>query len=251
MKKNTLRILALGDIVSPSAVSEISARLWKFREDNDIDFVIANGENACVGNGLDPASAKKLLTSGVDTITSGNHIWRKKEMHSWLDEGHPVLRPANYHATAPGEGHIITDVCGYRLLIINVLGVIYMEPLENPIRCISRILDYYKGRYDFAALDVHAEATSEKIAIVYGTHTHVQTADECILPNGTGYITDLGMCGPDNSVLGVRTEKIIERLTTSMPVRFEFAEEHITMHGAVFDIDISDFKCTRVERAVF
>ena len=246
MKKNTLRILALGDIVSPSAVSEISARLWKFREDNDIDFVIANGENACVGNGLDPASAKKLLTSGVDTITSGNHIWRKKEMHSWLDEGHPVLRPANYHATAPGEGHIITDVCGYRLLII---------------RCISRILDYYKGRYDFAALDVHAEATSEKIAIgrcfdgkisiVYGTHTHVQTADECILPNGTGYITDLGMCGPDNSVLGVRTEKIIERLTTSMPVRFEFAEEHITMHGAVFDIDISDFKCTRVERAVF
>lgn len=261
MKKNTLRILALGDIVSPSAVSEISARLWKFREDNDIDFVIANGENACVGNGLDPASAKKLLTSGVDTITSGNHIWRKKEMHSWLDEGHPVLRPANYHATAPGEGHIITDVCGYRLLIINVLGVIYMEPLENPIRCISRILDYYKGRYDFAALDVHAEATSEKIAIgrcfdgkisiVYGTHTHVQTADECILPNGTGYITDLGMCGPDNSVLGVRTEKIIERLTTSMPVRFDFAEEHITMHGAVFDIDISDFKCTRVERAVF
>ena len=145
MKKNTLRILALGDIVSPGAVSEISARLWKFREDNDIDFVIANGENACVGNGLDPASAKKLLTSGVDTITSGNHIWRKKEMHSWLDEGHPVLRPANYHATAPGEGHIITDVCGYRLLIINVLGVIYMEPLENPIRCISRILDYYKG----------------------------------------------------------------------------------------------------------
>ena len=158
MKKNTLRILALGDIVSPGAVSEISARLWKFREDNDIDFVIANGENACVGNGLDPASAKKLLTSGVDTITSGNHIWRKKEMHSWLDEGHPVLRPANYHATAPGEGHIITDVCGYRLLIINVLGVIYMEPLENPIRCISRILDYYKGRYDFAALDVHAYA---------------------------------------------------------------------------------------------
>ena len=103
MKKNTLRVLALGDIVSPGAVSEISARLWRFREEKGIDFVIANGENACTGNGLDPASAKKLLTSGVDIITSGNHIWRKKEMHSWLDESHPVLRPANSHATAPGD----------------------------------------------------------------------------------------------------------------------------------------------------
>ena len=259
MKKDSFKILALGDIVSPGAVDALSERLWPFRKEHEIDCVIANGENACVGNGLDPATAKRILSAGVDVITTGNHIWKKKEMHKWLDEEHPVLRPANYHVTAPGEGYKIFNIDGYRILVINILGVIYMDPLENPIRCISRILDYYKGKYDFAALDIHAEATSEKIAIgrcfdsrisvVFGTHTHVQTADECVLPGGTGYITDLGMCGPDDSVLGVRTDKIIEKLSTSMPVRFEFAGGHVTLHGAVFDIDTGNsFRVRNVER---
>lgn len=261
LKKGIIKFLALGDIVSPGAVDALSERLWRFREENEIDFTAVNGENACIGNGLDPATAKRILASGADVITSGNHIWRKKEMHVWLDDGHPVLRPANYHATAPGEGFRVIDVCGYRALIINILGVVYMEPLENPIRCINRILDYMKGKYDFVVLDIHAEATSEKIAIgrcfdgrisaIYGTHTHVQTADECILPGGSGYITDLGMCGPDDSVLGVRTDIIIERLSTAIPRRFEFAEGHVTMHGAIFEIDTEDFGVRTVKRVCF
>lgn len=261
MKNGIFRILALGDVVGSGGVRALEERLRRFRGEHGIDLAIVNGENSAPRNGIDPESAQCILAAGADVITTGNHVWRQKQMHDWLDSGNPITRPANFPPSAPGSGSVIVEAEGYRILIINVLGVIYLDPLENPFVCVDRVLARNEGRYDFAVLDIHAEATSEKIALgryfdgriaaIYGTHTHVQTADAQLLPRGSGYITDLGMCGPDDSVLGVRTDIIIEKLRTSLPARFEFAEGHVTLHGAVFDINTETSCVTRVERVAF
>jgi metallophosphoesterase (TIGR00282 family) len=252
------RILAIGDIVGPQAVEYIRRRLWDFRRTNEINLTVANAENACTGNGLDTQTAKGLLASGVDIITSGNHIWHKRDIREYLDSADAIIRPANYRTTTPGSGYTKITVDGYVYLVINVLGVVYMDPLDNPFYTVERILNHERGHYDFAILDIHAEATSEKqalayffdgrIHVIFGTHTHVATADERVMPRGSGYITDLGMCGPVNSVLGIRPEIIIEKLTTNMPVRFDIAEGDIEACGAVFTLDL-DKKCVvSVER---
>lgn len=261
MNNGTVRMLALGDVVGPGGVSALEARLWRFRREREIDFAVVNGENSAPRNGIDPESAQRILSAGADVITTGNHVWRQKPMHDWLESGEPIVRPANYPSSAPGSGSVIIEVEGFRVLVINVLGVIYLDPLENPFACVDGILARNEGRYDFAVLDIHAEATSEKIALgryfdgrisaIFGTHTHVQTADEQLLPRGSGYITDLGMCGPDDSVLGVRTDIIIDKLRTSLPARFDFADGAVTLHGAVFDIDTATYRVTRVERVSF
>ncbi len=251
-------ILAIGDIVGPQAVEYIRRRLWDFRRSNDISLTIANGENACTGNGLDASTSKHLLSSGVDIITSGNHIWHKRDIREYLDSTDAVIRPANYRTTTPGSGYTKITVDGYVYLIINILGVIYMDPLDNPFSTVERILNHENGRYDFAVLDIHAEATSEKLALAYyfdgrinvmfGTHTHVATADERVLARGSGYITDLGMCGPSDSILGIRPEIIIEKLTTNMPVRFEIADGEIEACGAIFTIDTDNGRVVSVKR---
>lgn len=258
MFSDSIKILTLGDIVGPKATDTICARLWSYRSENKIDFVVANAENACQGNGLTPATAKKLLSSGVDVITSGNHIWHKKEIYDWLDSGYPVLRPANYPSSAPGTGYCINNINGFNILTINILGVVYLDSLANPFECVDKILDRCAGKFDFSVIDIHAEATSEKAALAYyfdgrvsaifGTHTHVQTSDERVLQGGCGFITDLGMCGPDNSILGIRPDCIIEKMTTLMPVRFEIADSDISMCGAVFDIDTTTFKTKSITR---
>ncbi|MCQ2431662.1 MAG: TIGR00282 family metallophosphoesterase [Clostridia bacterium] len=242
-----LQILAVGDIVGPGAVSIIEKNLWQIRKEYRADAVIVNGENAAVGNGLDVASAKTILFSGADVITTGNHVWQKKEIKEYLDTEQKIIRPANYPPVCPGSGYTYCDVCGWRMLVINALGTIFLDALESPFAVIDRILKREEGRYDFAALDFHAEATSEKLAIanyfdgriqiIFGTHTHVQTADAKIFPKGTGYITDLGMTGPENSILGVKSEMIIEKMTAKMPVRFEIADGPITLCGALFTYD--------------
>lgn len=261
MKDGIIRLLAIGDVVGPGAVNALIARLPAIRRSEEVDFCIANGENACVGNGLDPASAKRLLSGGVDAITTGNHVWRKRELCEWLNPGVPVLRPANYPSTNPGRGSCILPVGGRRILVMNLMGVVYTEPLENPFFAADRLLAEAKGQYDIAVLDFHAEATGEKralacyldgrISVLFGTHTHVPTADEQILPGGTGYITDLGMTGPENSVLGIQPACIIRRLTTSMPTRFEIASGEITAQGALFDIDAQSGHTRRVCRLIF
>ena len=255
------RILTIGDIVGPQTVEHLVRRLWDFRRSNDINLTIANGENACIGNGLDAPTSKLLLSSGVDIITSGNHIWHKRDIREYLDSTDAVIRPANYRTTTPGSGYTKITVDGYVYLIINIMGVVYMDPLDNPFFIVDRILNHESGHYDFSVLDIHAEATSEKLAmahyfdgrinIMFGTHTHVATADERILPRGSGYITDLGMCGPVNSVLGIRPEIIIEKLMTNMPVRFEIADGPIEACGAVFTLDIESKRITSVERVKF
>ena len=250
-----MRILALGDIVGPSAVNELGIRLWAYRKENKIDFVTANGENASVGNGITPTDAKILLESGVDVITSGNHVWQKHELRSFLDDSKYIVRPMNYPSGSAGNGYTIVDCNGYRMLVMNVSGIIYMESLSCPFECVEKTLERESGNYDISLLDIHAEATSEKYAIarcfdgridcIFGTHTHVQTADEQILKGGTGYITDLGMCGPKESILGVKSDIIIKKLRTKMPQKFEFADGEIEFNGVIFDSDKRTIKRIR------
>ena len=258
MKTKYFNVMAVGDVVGPTTVEYIKNRLWKFRQENDISLVVLNAENACVGNGLDSTAAKILLASGADVLTSGNHIWRKNEIRSYLDQTTEVLRPANYPASSPGNGYVKYSADGKIFLIMNVLGVIYMEPLDCPFTTVEKILDKEKGNYDYAMLDIHAEATSEKIAlaryfdgrinVIFGTHTHVTTADEQVLPEGTGYITDLGMCGPIDSTLGIKNECILEKLKNKLPVKFEIAGGEIEANCTVFTIDEEIQRVVKVRR---
>ena len=255
------RILALGDVVGPEAVKYLGEKLWNFRRANNINMVICNAENACVGNGLDPQSADKLLSSGCDVLTGGNHIFRKKEIRRYLDDTRSLIRPANYPFGTPGNGYTIAKIDNLRILCINLLGTIYLEPLACPFATVERILEREAGRYDLAALDIHAEATSEKLALgihfdgrihaIFGTHTHVATADTKIMPHGSGYVTDLGMSGPPDGVLGIRADIIIEKLRTKLPVKFEFATGATEVNGVIFTLDTDTKRATSVERVKF
>ena len=259
-----MKILALGDIVGPETVEELGKRLWNFRKENKIDFVVANGENASRGNGLDAESAQRILDFGVDIITGGNHIWQKNSLRDFLENSKNIVRPLNYPSNSAGNGYTISDCNGYKVLVMNVSGTVYMESLNCPFESVEKVLKSEEGRYDISLLDIHAEATGEKYALaryfdgkitaVYGTHTHVQTADEQLLEKGTAYITDLGMCGPTNSILGVKSELIIEKMKTKMPVRFEFAEGNIAFHGVIIDFDTSNsgnFVAKSIKRVSF
>lgn len=258
MSINEMKILAVGDVVGPEAVAALSEKLRKYKSDNNICFTVVNGENASVGNGIDTQSAKQIIEAGADVITTGNHVWKKRDIRTFLDDSSQIVRPVNYPSSAPGNGYTKLNIDGYIFLVINVLGTVYLEPLDNPFMSVSKVLANEEGKYDFAVLDIHAEATSEKIAlanyfdgrinIIFGTHTHVTTADERIFPRGTGYITDLGMSGPVDSVLGVKTDCIIEKFTTMLPVRFELASGDIEINGAVFTLDTSSGRITDVRR---
>ena len=235
--------------------------LWKIRKEYNIALTVANGENADLGNGLLETTAKTLMQSGVDVITSGNHIWQKSGIYPFLDDCPYVLRPANYPTGNPGHGSVIVEVEGLRVLVINVQGLVFMEPLASPFDTVDAILEKNKGEFDLSLLDIHAEATSEKAAlahyfdgridIICGTHTHVQTADERILPGGSAFITDLGMCGVQNSALGVKYEPIIRKLRTGMPQRFELATGNITMNSVIFVYNEQNSRVELVKRVNF
>lgn len=259
-----MRILALGDMVSPASVEGLKTRLWSYRKEEKIDFVIANGENASRGNGLEADAARQLLDYGVDVITGGNHIWQKNSLRPFLDSCKDIIRPMNYPGQSSGNGYTLADCNGYRVLVMNVSGTVFMESLACPFESVERCLKQNEGRYDISFLDIHAEATGEKYAIaryfdgrincIFGTHTHVPTADAQVLAGGTGYITDLGMCGPKDSILGVKSELIIEKMKNKMPVRFEFADGDVEYNGAVFELDTSAsgrFEVLSVKRVSF
>lgn len=259
--KSYFKLLALGDVVGPAATCHISERLWAFRREKSINMVVCNCENAAVGNGLDPASADRLIESGCDALTSGNHIFKKREIRGYLDESQVLVRPANYPAGTPGSGYTIITIDGFRVLVINVMGTVYLESLACPFDTVERILLKESGNYDFSVLDIHAEATSEKIAlgryfdgkinVIFGTHTHVATADVSILPKGSGYVTDLGMSGPSDGILGVRADIIIEKLRSKLPIKFELAEGTVEVNGVIFTIDVDSGKVESVERIKF
>lgn len=256
-----IKLLALGDVVRPVSCDHIAKNLWRFRKENGIDLVVANGENSSDNGGIDRSSAQTLLSYGVDVITTGNHVFKNNDAKKLLDENKYVIRPANYPDVLPGYGYTLFEAAGKTFLFINVMGVVTMEPLADPFAAVEKILEKNKGKYDISVLDIHAEATSEKRALacyfdgkinaVFGTHTHVQTADEQIMPLGTAYITDLGMCGPDNSVLGVDAKCIIEKLRMHTPVKFTVSGTKITAHGAVFTFDDFSGKAVKIERITF
>ncbi|MBR7181856.1 MAG: YmdB family metallophosphoesterase [Clostridia bacterium] len=257
-----MKLLAIGDVVGERALAYLRRTLPEQRRLLGADLVIANGENVCDIHGISPAAAETLFEAGVDLITSGNHVFDRRDIYPYLDGGKKILRPANYPAECPGTGaEIVTSADGWQVLVINVSGCAFMDALGNPFSAVEHALAAHKPKYDIAVLDIHAEATSEKLAIahafdgrlaaVFGTHTHVQTADEQVLPQGTGYITDLGMTGPENSILGVTPTAVIEKLRTHMPRRFTVAEGEIRAHGVIFDIDCAAGRTRSVKRVVF
>ena len=241
-----MKILAIGDVVGNDGALYLEQKLRAFKGQNGIDFTIVNGENSAKFNGIDSYSADIIFSAGADVITTGNHVFRIPSFGEYMDTSAFVLRPANYPKHCSGKGYGIYD-CGFkRILVINALGRINTEPADSPFDVIDEILEKEKGNYHIAVLDVHAEATSEKAAlaryfdgriqIVFGTHTHVQTNDAQILPNGTAFITDIGMCGPTDSILGIESQIIINRLRLHSPRKFEFAKGEITAYGAVFTV---------------
>ena len=257
-----MKLLALGDVVGERALAYLTRTLPKQRAALGADLVIANGENVCDIHGISPVAAEALLAAGVDIITSGNHVFDRRDIYSYLDESHTILRPLNYPPECPGVGaRIVTSADGWQVLVMNVSGCVFMDALGNPFSAVQHALDSHRPKYDIAVLDIHAEATSEKLAIAhyfdgklaaaFGTHTHVATADEQVLPNGTGYITDIGMTGPEGSILGVTPTAVIEKMRTHMPRRFTVAEGEIRAHGVLFDIDAAGGRTRRVERVTF
>ncbi len=227
--------------------------LPKLKRESGADLVIVNGENSAVDNGILPQSANFILDSGADVITLGNHSLRRREIYDYLDGNNPIIRPANYHSSAPGRGYIIVDKGYCQAAVINLQGIVYLEPHDNPFAVIDRILDEINSQgIRIIIIDFHAEATSEKkamgfyldgrISALFGTHTHIQTNDNQILPNGTGYVTDIGMTGTYYSVLGVSPDCIIKKLKTGLPVKFRNNDGPCIMEGCLFEIDNSTGK---------
>ncbi len=255
-----MKILAIGDIVGTRAIRYLRCNLWKLRDEKKIDFVIANGENASEIHGISATDAESILDTGVDLITLGNHTWNKRDIYAFLDSnGERIIRPANYPGGAPGYGYSIVNIQGYRALIMNVLGQVFLEPVGDPFESVEYILAREEGNFDLSILDFHAEATSEKYAMarvfdgkvdmIFGTHTHVPTADMHIMPGGTAYVTDLGMTGPRNGVLGVDAEATITKMRMHMPTRFTVADGDITADAVIFETDGARVK--KIERIVF
>ncbi len=251
-----MNIFAIGDVVGSIGCRFLREHLPQLKKLKGIDLVIANGENSADGNGITPTSAQFLFDSGVDVITAGNHSFRRKESYDIYDTCETLLRPANFPPSAPGKGVCIVDMGRIQVGVINLMGVIYMESMDSPFDTADRLLA--DGLPKITLVDFHAEATGEKrsfgyyldgrVSAVFGTHTHVQTADECVLPNGTGYLSDLGMTGPIHSVLGVKPELVIQKMRTKMPVRFDLADGACRMEGAIFTVDEKTGKTISVER---
>lgn len=254
----TVRVLAVGDVVSAVGCEKLREALPSLKKEKNIDVCIVNGENAAVGNGMTAFSCEHIFASGADVITGGNHTFKRREFYETLENSYSIVRPINYSEDCPGRGYTIVDKGFVRIGVVNVLGTVYMENLKNPFDCMDEAIKNLRDEVNMIIVDLHAEATAEKKALgfyldgrvsaVYGTHTHVQTADEQILPNGTGYITDVGMTGPSLSVIGVKPELAIEKMRTNMPVRFENPNDNALLQGIIFEIDRSSGKTVSVER---
>lgn len=257
-EEDGVRVLALGDIVGKPGRQAIKALLPKLKKELEVDFALANGENAAGGFGLTPEVAEELWAAGIDILTSGNHIWNKREIYPVLDRETRLLRPANYPPGAPGQGWTIFRGTGVPVAVVNLAGRVFLEALDCPFRLIRDLLPQLKKETPVVIIDFHAEATSEKVAfgwfvdgsasLVVGTHTHVQTADERILPGGTAYITDLGMTGPRDGVLGVERDIIISRFLSQLPARFNVAKGEVELMGVVADIDPVSGRAEGIER---
>ena len=254
-----MNVLILGDVVSAVGCAKVRQSLPALKKLKGVDLCLANGENAAKGNGITPDAARDLFSSGVDCLTLGNHAFRRREVYDCLEQTACIVRPFNYPAGAPGRGFTVLDLGYVRVGVLNLMGTMYLEALENPFLAAERALLLAKEENcRIVLVDFHAEATSEKLAMgyfldgrvsaVFGTHTHVQTSDARVLPGGTGYITDLGMCGPKNGILGVKKELVIEKFRTNLPQRFDTDEtDDCVLEGCLFEIDRTTGRCTDVQ----
>ncbi|AQS59296.1 TIGR00282 family metallophosphoesterase [Desulforamulus ferrireducens] len=254
-----MRILMIGDIVGRPGRRAILENLSALRREMSIDFVIANGENAAAGHGITKEIAKQLFNAGIDVFTMGNHVWNKKEIFDYIEKEKRLLRPANYPPGTPGVGyHLYQTKQGVNIGVVNVSGRIYMQELDCPFRTMDNILKELQYQTNLIFVDFHAEATSEKVAMgwyldgkvtaICGTHTHVQTADERILPNGTAYITDIGMTGPRDSVIGVTKEIVLEKFITQLPRRFEVADTSYQLNAVVIEVNPENGQALKIDR---
>ena len=253
-----MRILAVGDLVGEPGVRKLKEILPKIKKEEKIDFVITNGENSAGGMGITEKNFKDILEAGTDVITMGNHTWGKKDIFTFID--HPkLLRPANYSKGVVGKGCGIYECSGKKIVVINLIGRTDMNVLsENPFTVANELVEDLKDKTDMIIIDFHAEATAEKIAMgiyldgkitaLYGTHTHVQTADEQILDKGTAYISDIGMTGPKNSVIGMDPEASIKRFVTSLPERYKLADGICIFNGCIFEINDENCRVVKINR---
>lgn len=253
-----MNLLFIGDVVGDKGCDFLESRIYSIKKKYDIALTVINGENSALGNGITPFSYNRLVNLGADVITTGNHCFRRRESLSMFEEHGTLLRPANFPEGVAGHGYTLVDLGFAQVAVVNLMGTAYMEPLDNPFYCIDRILDEIDTKN--IIVDFHAEATSEKKAMgfyldgrvtaVLGTHTHVQTADETILPSGTAYITDAGMTGAELSVLGVKSELAIEKIKYHAPVRFEESENPCFLNGVIVDFDEFKGKANKIIRII-
>ncbi|MBF0253074.1 MAG: TIGR00282 family metallophosphoesterase [Candidatus Omnitrophica bacterium] len=254
-----MRMLFLGDLVGKPGRDGIKAYLGKFKKENRVDFTVVNIENAASGSGLTPKLADELLGEGIDVLTSGDHIWKKRDIYDYLMVSSRIIRPLNYPDGSRGRGYtIVESLGGVKVAVINIIGRVFMGTMDCPFVAIKKILPEIKKTTNIILVDFHAEATSEKVAMgwfldgkvsaVIGTHTHIQTADERVLPNGTAYLTDSGMTGPYDSVIGREKNIIIEHFLTQMPIKFEMASSDVRLCGAMIDIDEKTGKAEAIQR---
>ncbi|MGQ9809596.1 MAG: TIGR00282 family metallophosphoesterase [Armatimonadota bacterium] len=253
-----MRVLVVGDVVGRPGRSAVRSLLPRIVEEHEIHFIIVNAENAAGGSGITEPTARELFEAGAHVLTTGNHVWGQREAFGFVDREERLLRPANFPDGAPGRGAGVYQVRGERVGVVNVQGRTFMQALEDPFRTAEELVGRLREECQIIFVDMHAEATSEKMALarfldgkvtcVFGTHTHVPTADECILPGGTAYITDVGMTGPVDSIIGMQPKAIIERFLTGLPVRFEVARGKAALHGILVDADERTGAATAIER---
>jgi len=254
-----VNLLFIGDVVGSPGRRAVKELLPKIKQEHSVDVVIANCENAAGGSGITIATARELFDSGVEVMTMGDHLWDQKDIYHLLERENRMLRPINYPHGTPGRGMLILEKPGYpSVAVLNVQGRTFMADLENPFRAIQEGVNAARQKTSVIFVDVHAEATSEKIAMgrmldgkvsaVIGTHTHVQTADEQIFPGGTAFLCDAGFTGPHESVIGRDYHAVVQRFLTNMPQRFEVASERIMLQGAVVSVDEQTGKARSIKR---
>lgn len=254
-----MKVLFIGDIVGKVGRSAVKSLLPSLTDKYKIDLVIANGENIAGGFGLTEALVVEMLNAGVDIITTGNHVWDKKEFVSFISKDNRVLRPLNFPPHVPGYGSVLYTLSdGTKIAVLNVSGRVFMSNIDCPFRTAKAEIERLSQETSIIIVDFHAEATSEKVAFgffcdgkvsaIIGTHTHVQTADEKILPQGTAYITDVGMTGPTNSVIGIEVQQIIQRFLTAMPARFEIAKGQGILSAVVVEIKKGSGRSSKIQR---
>lgn len=254
-----MNILVIGDVVGKPGRRIIRETLSNIQKKYNVEFTIVNAENAAGGRGLTKDVMNELLNSNIDVLTMGNHVWDNKDIFNFIDDEHRLIRPANYPEYTPGQGyHIYKAGFNINVAVVNLSGRVFLQPLDCPFRKLEHILETIQDEADIVIVDFHAEATSEKLAMGYyfdgkvtallGTHTHIQTADERILPKGTAYITDLGMTGPVESILGMEKDAIIEKFISQRPVRFEVATGAAQLQGVLLEIDTESLKVKKIQR---